>query len=301
MAPYSLPDIVELAFALLASGVLAGLLVGLFGAYGGLVIVPVLHPMFATLGMQNSVVVYLAAGVSLVLLVFTALQCWRETVRPDTSGGISEHLGVDVRWLISAGAVSASVVVAALPVPEVQLIFTCVMLAGGVKMLFPFRLAMSVVVRTMMASPLKASLDVGPSSLSVSMGAGGGNMRSVAFDLRRADAPAGPVQKLAIGAFGLAHSLWEWSGRTTGASAVASVLLAVPAMAGLGMVLSGHTQASGTDEHGILGVAVILASAMMLVPVGAELSRQFSRRLLEISLGVFLLLASAQFAWFFLA
>lgn len=281
MASGSISDIVELALALLASGALAGLLVGLFGAYGGLVIVPVLHPLLTTLGIRDGFVVYLAAGISLGLVVLTGLRSWLDhrASRSATEGG-----GTGWLWPISAGAVAASVVVAALPGPEVQLVFTLAVLAGALKVLFlsrPMALTSSGGVTTAMTA-LGA----------VELGAGFG----------------GPVPGAGDGG-AVAHLLADWRSRVVRGWAAAGriaatplaicILLAIPGAAGLAMAAFGEARppVGLVGYRGAIGVVVILVTAMLLAPLGAELSGQFPKRVLEVSLGLFLLLVAAQFAF----
>lgn len=318
MASHSLLTIMELAFALLASGVLAGLLIGLFGAYGGLAIVPVLHPVFTTLGMQGSLVFCLAAGISLALVVLTAAQSWRRHHRGNVPGdGVRQDnpaYGADWRWPIAAGAVACSVVVAALPGAQVQVLFTCAMLAGAVKMLF-LSSPQAIVVQRAVLSGRAVSEPVGRSaSLSPigALGLGGSPLVAPMMDLN--GPPAGlpgllrhvgggvlsahVVQVVAL-LTAFAHRLWGMAGRATSSPVAVCGLLAIPAVAALGLILFGNAQLplGLSDYRSTIGVGVILLSAMLLVPVGAELSGQFSKRVLEISLGLFLLLAAGQFAY----
>lgn len=62
-----------LAAALLATGVVAGLLAGLLGVGGGIVIVPVLYHLFTLLGIDPAVRMHLAVGTSLASIVPTSI------------------------------------------------------------------------------------------------------------------------------------------------------------------------------------------------------------------------------------
>lgn len=60
-------------FLYMVTGALAGLAAGLLGVGGGLIIVPVLVIVFASVGVDDSALVHLAVGTSLATIVFTSL------------------------------------------------------------------------------------------------------------------------------------------------------------------------------------------------------------------------------------
>src|SRR6201988_3866090 len=62
-------DLLALAAAILAAGVVTGLLAGLFGIGGGAVIVPVLYEVFRLSGVPEEVRMQLCVGTSLAIIV----------------------------------------------------------------------------------------------------------------------------------------------------------------------------------------------------------------------------------------
>lgn len=70
-------ELVLLVGAMLAGGVLTGLLAGLFGVGGGGVIVPVLYEVFGFLGVDDSVRMQLCVGTSLAIIIPTAMASHR--------------------------------------------------------------------------------------------------------------------------------------------------------------------------------------------------------------------------------
>src|SRR5579862_8037531 len=70
-------DIVGLALAVIAAGVVTGLLAGLFGIGGGAVIVPVLYEVFRLQGVPEEVRMQLCIGTSLAIIVPTTLRSYR--------------------------------------------------------------------------------------------------------------------------------------------------------------------------------------------------------------------------------
>jgi len=73
----SLGEILALAAAILAAGVVTGLLAGLFGIGGGAVIVPVLYEVFRLAGVPEAVRMQLCIGTSLAIIVPTAWRSYR--------------------------------------------------------------------------------------------------------------------------------------------------------------------------------------------------------------------------------
>lgn len=268
MASSSVPDMVEFALALLASGALAGLLAGLFGASGGLVIVPVLHPLFTALRMQDGMVVYLAAAVSIGLMVLTGARALFQRGTAARAGAVPSRVWL---WPIPACAVAASVVVAALPGPEMQFIFTVAILAGAVKMLF----------------------------FSDAAAAGTGAAGTVATVGGEAEPALGlSATAIAVSWQRALNGAVRGVGHLARSPAIICALLAIPAVVGLAMAAFGEPRlpAGLIGYVNAFGVVVILLTASLLAPVGAELSGQFPKRVLEVSFGVFLLLVAAEFA-----
>src|SRR5260370_27141420 len=65
------------AAAVMAAGVVTGILAGLFGIGGGAVIVPVLYEFFRVLGVPEEVRMQLCIGTSLAIIVPTTVRSYR--------------------------------------------------------------------------------------------------------------------------------------------------------------------------------------------------------------------------------
>jgi len=76
VADVSLSELVWLAAAVMAAGVVTGILAGLFGIGGGAVIVPVLFEVFRILGVPEEVRFQLCVGTSLAIIVPTAVRSY---------------------------------------------------------------------------------------------------------------------------------------------------------------------------------------------------------------------------------
>jgi len=74
---YSATWLLGLVAALLATGVVAGVLAGLLGVGGGIVIVPVLYHLFTLLGIDESVRMHVAVGTSLATIIPTSIMSAR--------------------------------------------------------------------------------------------------------------------------------------------------------------------------------------------------------------------------------
>src|SRR6266516_3351264 len=70
-------ELILLAVAVLAAGIVTGILAGLFGIGGGAVIVPVLFEVFRVLGVPEEVRMQLCIGTSLAIIVPTTLRSYR--------------------------------------------------------------------------------------------------------------------------------------------------------------------------------------------------------------------------------
>jgi uncharacterized membrane protein YfcA len=74
---FSATWLLGLAVALLATGIVAGVLAGLLGVGGGIVIVPVLYHLFTMLGIDESVRMHVTVGTSLAAIIPTSIMSSR--------------------------------------------------------------------------------------------------------------------------------------------------------------------------------------------------------------------------------
>src|SRR5262249_37893295 len=77
MAGVPLGELASLALAVVAAGVITGLLAGVFGIGGGAVVVPVLFEIFRILGLAEAVRMQLCGGTSLAIIIPTAVRSYR--------------------------------------------------------------------------------------------------------------------------------------------------------------------------------------------------------------------------------
>src|SRR5215813_8008352 len=71
-----LSEVAWLVAGIVASGVVTGILAGLFGIGGGAVIVPVLYEVFRVIGVSDEVRMQLCVGTSLAVIVPTTIRSY---------------------------------------------------------------------------------------------------------------------------------------------------------------------------------------------------------------------------------
>lgn len=122
-------DLGVLALGLVIAGVVGGLVAGMLGVGGGIVVVPVLYHVMATLGVDQSVRMHVAIGTSLAALIPASLV----SVRAHHNGG-----GIDGelvhRWAVPllAGTVIGSVLFAAAGERTLAIVFALLALPVAV-------------------------------------------------------------------------------------------------------------------------------------------------------------------------
>src|SRR6266704_2724296 len=77
VAEVDVTELLWLAIAVMAAGIVTGILAGLFGIGGGAVIVPVLFEVFRVFGVPEEVRMQLCIGTSLAIIVPTTLRSYR--------------------------------------------------------------------------------------------------------------------------------------------------------------------------------------------------------------------------------
>jgi uncharacterized membrane protein YfcA len=76
MSGVPLSELLFLAIAIMAGGVVAGVLAGLFGVGGGVIVVPVLYEVFRLLGVPDAVHMQLCIGTSLAIMTPTNIRSY---------------------------------------------------------------------------------------------------------------------------------------------------------------------------------------------------------------------------------
>ena len=267
--PFS--ELVSLAVALAATGILAGLLAGIFGIGGGAVIVPVMYQSLGILGFPESVNMHVALGTSLAVIVPTSIRSFQAH---KARGAVDAEM---VRsWLIPVpvGVALASLVAASVSGAGLRAIF------AGIALLVAFRLIFNReswrIGSDIPHGPVRAAAGVVVGFLATLLGVGGGILSSTFMT-----AYGRPIHQAIATAAGI------------------GILVAIPGT--LGYMLAG-LEADGLPPFSIgfvnlLGVAIIMPLSLILAPQGVRIAHALSKRQLETAFGIFLVLIALRFLW----
>jgi uncharacterized membrane protein YfcA len=264
-------DLAGLALALAATGLVAGLLAGIFGIGGGGVIVPVMYQALGILGFSPSVTMHVALGSALAIIVPTSISSFRAHL---ARGAVD--MAVIRSWLVPvpAGVVLASLVAASTSGAGLRAIFAVIAFIVALRLIFNrprWQLGSEVP-----CGRIRAFVGAAIGFLSTLMGIGGGVLTNTFMTLF-----GRPMHQAVATAAGV------------------GVLIAIPGT--LGYVAAGW-DAEGLPPFSLgyanlLGVAIVMPLSLLMAPLGVRLAHAMSKRQLEVGFGIFLLLMSARFAY----
>jgi uncharacterized protein len=252
-------EIALLVLGILASGVVTGLLAGLFGIGGGAVIVPVLYEVFRILDVPDEVRMQLCVGTSLAIIVPTTIR---------------SYLAVKT-WVLPAlaGVVIGSVVAAFAPSAVFRMAFVVMAAVIAFKLLFgrdSWRVADDFPPQpTMSVFGLLVGLS---SSL---MGVSGGSVSNMIQTLY-----GRTIHQAVATSAGLGVPL-------SIAGTLGYILAGLPHQAQLPPLSIGFIS--------LIGVVVMAPVSSLVSPYGARLAHALPRRRLEIGFAIFLIVVCVRF------
>lgn len=255
-----------LSVALLATGVVAGILAGLLGVGGGIVIVPVLYHLFSLLDIDPSVRMHMAVGTSLATIIPTSIV----SARAHHSRG-----AVDIELLKSWGpAVLVGVLIGTtiggfVKGQVLTGVFAVVALAVAANM--AFRPEGSTVGDHLPGGGWQHAIGVVIGVFSAMMGIGGGTL-SV------------PI----LGAFSYPIR------RAVGTASAIGLIIAVPGAAGFmfaGLDVPARPPAS-LGYVNLIGFALIVPATVLAAPFGARIAHAINPGMLRKAFALFLFLTS---------
>jgi uncharacterized membrane protein YfcA len=270
IAGVPLGELAWLAAVIVAGGVLAGFLSGLFGIGGGAIIVPVLYEVFRIIGVPDDIRMQLCIGTSLAIIVPTTTRAYfahraRGAFMPDV-------LRV---WMVPmvAGVGIGSVLAAYAPQAVFKIVFVILaaiiaarLLLGGDK----WRLGTDLPGR---AGMVAYGLGIGlAGSL---MGVSGGSMSTMVLTLY-----GRPIHAAVGTAAGLGVPL-------TIAGTIGYVLAGLPYQA--------LTPPLSLGFVSLIGVALMAPVSSFVAIFGVKTAHALPKRKLEIAFGLFLLAVSVRF------
>lgn len=262
-------DLWPFIVALLAAGVLAGLLAGLFGIGGGAILVPIFFHVFGLLGVSDAVRMHLALGTSLAIIVPTSI---RSFMAHRQRGAVDIDLLKG--WIVAVplGTIIAAIVAAWASSTELRLIFAIIALALALRMIFAkdsWRLGSDLP-----GNPVKFLVGTGIGILSGLMGIGGGVMNNTFMTL-------------------YGRSIHQAVATSSGVG----VLISIPGL--VGYVWGGWGEAGlppfSTGYINWLAVGLLIPVTLYTAPYGARLAHALSKKHLEFAFALFLVAVSMQF------
>ena len=265
----SASELMLLALAATASGVVSGLLAGVFGIGGGAVLVPVFYQALGFYGVDESVRMHLSVGSSLAIIIPTAI---RSFTAHRARGAVDMALLRSFLIPVPVGVVLASLTAAHISSEGLRIIFACLALAVAIRLLFnrdSWRLGADLP-----GNPWRAIVGVVIGYFSTLMGIGGGVLNNTFMSL-------------------YGRSMHQAVATSSGVG----VLIAIPGT--IGYIWAGWGNpllpTASTGYINWVAVALIIPIALIITPYGVRIAHWLSKRHLEIGFGLFLLFVSARF------
>jgi len=263
-------ELVWLAIAVMAAGVVTGLLAGLFGIGGGAVIVPVLFEVFRLLGVPEEVRMQLCVGTSLAIIVPTTVRSYRA----HRAKGLVIS-AVMRSWAAPAviGVAAGSVTAAFAPARVLKLAF--VVIAGVIAAKLLAGRETWVLGRSLPGRAGMTGCGFLVGLASSLMGISGGSLATMMMTLYGV-----PIHNAVATSAGLGVPI-------TIAGTLGYLIAGLPHQAQLPPLSLGFVS--------VIGVVMIAPISSWIAPLGARLAHALPRRRLEIGFGLFLIAASLRF------
>ena len=259
-----------LAAALLAAGVVTGLLAGLFGVGGGAVMVPVLYQLFGFIGVPDALKMQLAVGTSLMVIVPTSI---RSFLTHRKKGAVDDALLRAWALPIVGGVLLGSWIASFAPSGVFKLVFVLVAFATATKL--GFGKASWKVADDLPREPGRSIIGAVIGVLSALMGIGGGSLVNLVMSFCNR-----PLLEAVATASGV------------------GVLISIPGALGFMWAGWGHMGELPPLSLGfvsLIGAALIMPTSVWVAPFGAHLAHALPKRTLEIAFAAFLYLMGLRF------
>ena len=265
-----LNELLLLAAGIMAGGVVAGVLAGLFGVGGGVVAVPVLYEVFGLLGVPDAVHMQLCIGTSLAIMTPTNI---RSYLAHRATGAVLTDVvrqwtpGVLVGIAIGSGIASIA------PSPVFKIAFVVIAAIIASKLLFgkqSWRLG-----NDLPRHPLARLYGLAVGLMASLTGVSGGSLATIVLTLY-----GKPIHQAVATSAGIVVPI-------TLAGTVGYMLAGLPHQAQLPPFSIGFVS--------LIGFALMAPLSSFTASYGVRMAHALSRRKLEIAFGLFLLAASLRF------
>jgi uncharacterized protein len=263
-------ELVWLAAAVMAAGIVTGILAGLFGIGGGAVIVPVLFEVFRVLGVPEEVRMQLCIGTSLAIIAPTTLRSYRaHRLRGLVIPYVMQSWTAPAIVGVALGSLAAAFAPAGLFKGAFALI------AGIIAAKLLIGREDWVLGRDLPGRALMTGFGLLLGLASSLMGVSGGSLVTMILTLY-----GKPIHNAVATSAGIGVPI-------TLAGTLGYCLAGLPHQAELPPLSIGFVS--------VIGVIMIAPVSSYVAPFGARLAHRLPRRWLEIGFGMFLLLAAARF------
>ena len=253
---------------LLITGVIGGLIAGLFGVGGGIVIVPILFWIFTSLNFPNEILMHMAIGSSLATIIPTSISSARAHYH---RGSI--EIDIIKKWApgIFLGAIIGGLSGKYFSVNELKYLFASIAFFVALNMFFKEHLRLgNCLPKSRLLNIVISSLIGFVSSL---MGVGAGTIgvpTLVALSV--------PIHK------------------AIGTAAALGLFIAVPAT--LGLAFSGFNVPNRPPMSigyvNLIAFFIMFPLTVFFAPIGVKFAHRINQRLLKIIFGIFLIITSVK-------
>lgn len=264
-------ELALLVVAIVAAGIVSGLLAGLFGIGGSSVVIPVLYEIFRVLGVPDDVRMQLSIGTALAVTVPTTVRAY--FAHRAKGAVLNDVLRI---WAIPAavGVVVGSYIAYVAPAAVFKTAFMLFALFMSLRFLFG-RENLRVGDK-LPGKPAMIAAGVSLGSLATLVGIAGGSLSTLFLTLYGVPFHVAVATSSGLGAF-----------------------VGIPAT--VGYMIAGWPQQSlmpplSIGFVSIIGFLLIAPAGVLAAPYGARLAHRLSKRRLEVAFGIFLLLIAARFA-----
>lgn len=262
-------QLTELALAVAVSGLISGVLAGLFGVGGGAVMVPVFYQVLGLAGVDEAVRMHVSVATSTGIILPTGI---RSFLAHKARGAVDMDLLRGWRLWIPLGVLIATAVAAHLSSEGLRAVFAAIAFVFAIRMIFnraSWRLGDDIP-----KNPARAAIGVLIGFFSTLMGIGGGVLNNTFMTLY-----GRPMHQAVATSSGV------------------GVLIAIPGT--LGFIIAGwgvpNLPPLSAGFVNLAGVAIVVPITLVTAPFGVRLAHALPKRRLELLFGLFLLTVAAKF------
>jgi uncharacterized membrane protein YfcA len=264
-------QLLALAAAMLATGLIGGVIAGMLGVGGGIVVVPILDAALGFLGVDPAIRMQVAVATSLATIIPTSISSSRAH---RAKGAVDGELVR--RWAVAIflGAIAGTLIASHVHSIVLSGVFAVVAFIVAAKMLLP--LDHVTLAQDVPRGIAAQAMPLAVGTTSSMMGIGGGTLSVPLLTLVNY-----PIH------------------RAVGTAALFGLLISIPGT--IGYILGGwgdpRLPMASLGYVNIIGFLLIAPMTWISAPWGAALAHRLSKRQLGVAFGIFLLIVALRMAW----